>query len=247
MPNCQNCGKPVDEGAPYCLSCGAAQAPVVGAAAWPSAPVGAAPPPGEVQPPAAAYAPAPAYQTSPPVYAPAPAYQTSPPAYQTPPGGQPAGAASAPASKHGGVPGWVIAIIVAGVVALVAGPFIIIFASMLFVGDVVENVAPVVNEQIGVFRESSVRDGAHSLEIGVQNWAADHGGRYPAARRVTEAELVAADGSGYLETWPSNPFLGGPMQQGTEAGEFTYRRGPGGDSYTIAAYGENGEVLITLP
>jgi hypothetical protein len=133
------------------------------------------------------------------------------------------------------------------VVVLIGVPVIILVASFFFVGDVVKDVVPVIDDQITLARESAVRDGVGAIEAGVQSWAADHGGRYPAAGRVALGSPGRATVSRYVDGWPSNPFLGGPMRQGTGSGEFTYMRGPGGTSFTITGYGESGQVLVTVP
>jgi hypothetical protein len=278
MPNCSNCGKPVAEGAPFCLSCGAPQgvvaagpaepaappvygapaqppaygeptstppqAPTYGAPAqpppqgpppaWPSPPVGSAPPPDQVPPPV--YTPA--------LYGTAPA-GAAPQAYAPPAG--PAAAGVAPAAAKRGLPGWAIALIIIGVVLLVAIPVVLVVAPFFFVGNIVEDVAPIINEQIEIARENSVRDGVTTIQAGVEAWAADHDGTYPSAARVSAQRLVAADGTAYVDVWPSNPFSGGSMTQGNGAGRFLYDRGPGGASYSITGYGEDGTILITVP
>lgn len=92
-----------------------------------------------------------------------------------------------------------------------------------------------------------MREGVHSIQVGVQSWAVDHGDRYPAAGRVVVGSPGRSAVSAYVDVWPSNPYLGGPMAQGTGPGEFTYVRGPGGTSFSITGYGENGTVLVTVP
>ncbi len=200
-------------------------------AGWPSAPVGSAPPPDEVEPP--------------PVDAP-PAYGTQTQAY-VPPAGASAGAAPPPAATGGGLPGWALALIIVGVVLLVAIPVVLVVAPFFLIGNMVQDVAPIINEQIDLSRESSVRDGVTSIQSGIEAWAADHKGRYPAPVRVSAAGLVTPDGLSYVDPWPSNPYAGGAMSQGSGAGQFLYVRGPKGASYSLTGYGSDGGALITVP
>ena len=269
MPNCNACGNPVADGAPFCLSCGAAQgapaepplpAAVVPAppspapqppaqgppASWPSAPVGSAPPPDQVQPPPAyapAYAPAPA--PPPAAYAPPP--QAYAPAVGQPAAGQPAGAAPPPAVRHGGLPGWAIALIVIAVIVVVVVPVLLFIAPFYFVGHFFENFTPMIENQIAISNEKAVRQGVGDIQIGVEAWATDHDGKYPLVGQVDRTGLTQPDGLGYVTSWPGNPYAGGPMTAGSGAGQYLYVRGLKGKSYTLTGYGQDGTILITVP
>src|SRR5512139_1515495 len=48
-------------------------------------------------------------------------------------------------------------------------------------------------------KESAVKEGVHSIQVGVQSYAVDHGDTYPAT--------VAAGGmASYVDIWPKNPW-----------------------------------------
>ena len=218
MPDCPNCGKRVLDGAPYCLSCGAAQQPPKRAQqqSSPEPPPPAAPPAAGAQP--------------------------------TPYAGQPAGAAAAtPARKGQGPPGWAIALIVVAVVLVTGLPVAILAFSFVMVGNVVQEVAPVIEDQIRMVDERALRDGVTSIQTGVEAWAADHDGKYPASGRVDRIHLVSPSGLSYVDPWPQNPYAGGAMTQGTGEGQFQYVRGPAGSSYSLIGYGTGGNLLIALP
>jgi hypothetical protein len=145
------------------------------------------------------------------------------------------------------VPGWVIALIVVAVVIFVVGPVVAVVAGFAFVAGVVGDVVPLVQDEVRQADERAVRDGVTSIKAGVEAWAAEHDGGYPAAGRVRQAGLTSAAGSPLVDPWPRNPYAGGAMTQGGGEGQFIYVRGPEGRSYTITGHGPGGVPLITLP
>ena len=153
----------------------------------------------------------------------------------------------APARQGGGMPGWAIVLIVAAVLLFVVAPVVAVVLGFSLVANVVENVAPLVEEQIDLANERAVRDGVTSIQTGLEAWAMDHRGRYPPADAVSQTGLVSADGAGNVYPWPSNPYAGGAMSQGRGDGQFLYVRGPDRRSYSLTGYGAGGVLLITLP
>jgi hypothetical protein len=97
-------------------------------------------------------------------------------------------------------------------------------------------------DQSSKANESAVREGIHSIQVGVQSWAVDHGAAYPDPSRVSESGLRS-----YVDIWPTNPYTGLPMSQGTAPGDFTYMLTPDGGSFELTAMGEAGQPIITVP
>jgi hypothetical protein len=90
-------------------------------------------------------------------------------------------------------------------------------------------------------QESAVKEGVHSIQIGVQSWAVDHKDAYPYPSDVDQAGL--AD---YLDVWPTNPYTDLPMDHGTGPGQYIYEK-PSGSAFRLTAYGEGGAAIITVP
>lgn len=135
------------------------------------------------------------------------------------------GAVAAPAQKKGGIPAWAIVLIVLGVVvALIAAIYL-----------------PAKAGQDAKARESSVKEGIHSIQIGVQSYAVDNTDAYPEPSTVNETGMVT-----YVDYWPTNPYTGGPMAQGTGPGDYSYELSADGTSFTLTGYGKDGPV-ITVP
>ena len=90
--------------------------------------------------------------------------------------------------------------------------------------------------------ESAVKEGIHSIQVGVQSWAIDHGDAYPRPSRVSESGLRS-----YVDVWPTNPYTGLPMAQGTAPGDFAYTLAPDRSSFELTGMGEAGQPIITVP
>ena len=86
-------------------------------------------------------------------------------------------------------------------------------------------------------------EGVHMVEVAVQSWAVDHHGHFPPPEVVNAEGVWVAEGVD--GDWPTNPWSGEPMAQGTGAGDFTYTLGPDARSATIVLHGVDGEVLRT--
>lgn len=144
-------------------------------------------------------------------------------------GGQPA-AAGGPAGSKKPFPAWAIILIVAAVLLPIGG----IFAAILIP-------AVVFSDQHAKAQESAVKEGVHSLNILIQSWAVDHQDVYPSPFEMNQMTM-----SGHLDSWPTNPYTGAPMIQGTGPGDFSYEVSPSGRSFRLVGYGEGGEAVIDI-
>jgi len=99
--------------------------------------------------------------------------------------------------------------------------------------------AVLVSSQNAKAEESAVKEGIHSLNVIIQSWAVDHGDVYPSASEMDQMTM-----SGYADYWPTNPYTGGPMTQGTGPGDYFYEVAPDGTSFLLIGYGEDGKIVI---
>lgn len=139
-------------------------------------------------------------------------------------------AAAQPAGAKKPFPVWAIVLIVAVVVLLVGG----LFAAIMIP-------AVMFNEQHDKARESAVKEGIHSLQVGIQSWAVDHQDTYPAVTDVNPMTM-----SRYIDWWPTNPYTGAPMTQGTQPGDYSYDVAPDGSSFQLTGYGKDGTIVIQV-
>jgi hypothetical protein len=87
-------------------------------------------------------------------------------------------------------------------------------------------------------RDAAVKEGIHSIQIGIQSYAVDHADTYP-------PDAAQATLARYVDTWPSNPYTNLPMMPGTTPGNFYYSTN--GSSFQLVGYGADGQALITVP
>ena len=127
-------------------------------------------------------------------------------------------------------PVWAIVLIVAAVLLPVGGMFAAIMIPMVMF-----------NDQHDKASESAVKEGIHTLQIGIQSWAVDHQDAYPSAEEMDPMVM-----SRYIDWWPTNPYTGAPMAQGTGPGDFSYEAAPDGSSFRLVGYGEDGNVVIDI-
>ena len=129
------------------------------------------------------------------------------------------------AQSSRGFPAWAIALIVIAALVVLA----VVIAIPMKAGQ---------DEKA---REAAVKEGIYSLQIGVQSWAVDNNDTYPSPSLVNESDLAT-----WVTYWPSNPYTGLPMAQGTGPGDFAYTVNPDG-SFSLLGYGKGGNAVITVP
>jgi len=103
-------------------------------------------------------------------------------------------------------------------------------------------VVPVFDKNDRFFKDASVKEGIHNIEVGVRSYAVDNQDAYPVPSMVSQSGMAF-----YLDYWPRNPYTALPMTQGTGPGDFTYTLAADGGSFELVGYGEGGKGVITAP
>ena len=96
----------------------------------------------------------------------------------------------------------------------------------------------------GTAKQTQVKEGIHSLQVGLQSWAVDHGDRYP--RFISNAHFRAALGP-YLDSWPLNPNTNRPMRLSRGGGNFGYRLSGDRTRFRLIGWGRDGARIIVVP
>jgi type II secretion system protein G len=62
-------------------------------------------------------------------------------------------------------------------------------------------------------KDAAVKEGVHTIQVGIMTYTTDHHGTYPASDYVTYTADRSLDnlGNRYLDRWPVNPWTGEPM------------------------------------
>ena len=91
-------------------------------------------------------------------------------------------------------------------------------------------------------KESAVKEGIHSIQVGIQSYAVDHSDSYPAVATVTQASMLS-----YVDIWPKDPWVSANYMANTgNQGNFTYSL-PDSTSFKLIGFGKNDNGIITVP
>jgi len=94
---------------------------------------------------------------------------------------------------------------------------------IIIIGILAAIAIPMFLNQRGKAKDTAVKAGVHSIEIGIANYAIDHSDAYPAT--VASTTLIDGANKAYVDNWPKNPFAtvsGTLMAEGTGPGTFHY-------------------------
>ena len=69
-------------------------------------------------------------------------------------------------------------------------------------------------------KDAAVKEGVHSIQVGIQSYAVDNNDVYPAAADVVKGGAVGLQ----VDGWPNDPFVAGsvPMANTGVKGNYTY-------------------------
>jgi len=86
-------------------------------------------------------------------------------------------------------------------------------------------------------KDAGVKEGVHSIQVGVQSVAVDDNDVYP----LTAAVVAAVQPQ--IDQWPDNPFTGDPMANDGALGNFEYVSADGSD-YTLLGVTSTGDFVV---
>jgi prepilin-type N-terminal cleavage/methylation domain-containing protein len=87
-------------------------------------------------------------------------------------------------------------------------------------------------------KDAAVKEAVHSLQVGVQTYAVDHGDAYPASGDLA----VLKDG--YVDAWPHDPYRGGTMAYASSPTAGSYAYTSTGTSYEVIGWLSNGSFEV---
>jgi type IV pilus assembly protein PilA len=90
-------------------------------------------------------------------------------------------------------------------------------------------------------KDSAVKEGVHSIQIGVQSYAVDNNDIYPVATLVNKAGMA-----GSVDGWPNDPFVAGqvPMVNDGTKGNYTYVQVSSGGDYTLKGVMNSADFVV---
>jgi type II secretion system protein G len=75
---------------------------------------------------------------------------------------------------------------------------------IVIIGILAAIAIPLYLSQVSKSKDASVKEGVHSIEVGIQSYAVDQNGNYPADGQLQS--VIATGTTSYLDTWPNNPY-----------------------------------------
>ena len=115
---------------------------------------------------------------------------------------------------------------------------------VIIIGILAAIAIPMFLSQRNKAKDAAVKEGIHSIQIGVQSYAIDNNDTYPADVPNSTA-LVDSTGKPYVDNWPKNPFTNVPMQESTSEGDYTYST-PASNTFRLVGHTSNG-IDFTVP
>ncbi len=103
---------------------------------------------------------------------------------------------------------------------------------IIIIGILAAIAIPMFLSQRDKAKDAAVKEGIHSIQVGVQSYAVDNNDAFPDAGIVTKAVLVDAAKNPYVDNWPNNDFDNAPMAQSVNKGDFTYTTTPATAPFT---------------
>jgi len=115
---------------------------------------------------------------------------------------------------------------------------------IIIIGILAAIAIPMFLNQRNKAKDAAVKEGIHSIQVGVQSYAVDNNDTYPASV-ATNAALVDSSGKSYVDNWPKNPFTNALMKDSTSQGDYTYSI-PASNTFRLVGHTSNG-VDFTVP
>jgi len=108
---------------------------------------------------------------------------------------------------------------------------------IIIIGILAAIAIPMFLNQRDKAKDSAVKEGIHSIQIGVQSWAVDQNDVYP----DSVADSTTAPGNGtdpqplgdYVDNWPNNPWTNEEMFDDAAQGEYLYVSADPYDTFSL--------------
>jgi prepilin-type N-terminal cleavage/methylation domain-containing protein len=115
---------------------------------------------------------------------------------------------------------------------------------IIIIGILAAIAIPMFLNQRDKAKDGAVKEGIHSIQVGVQSWAVDNGDLYPAPALVDKGAAVGLQ----VDNWPNNPFESpvNPMILAGTVGDYTYLQtgAPVGTTFSLAGHMRNGDFTV---
>jgi type IV pilus assembly protein PilA len=114
---------------------------------------------------------------------------------------------------------------------------------IIIIGILAAIAIPMFLNQRDKAKNSAVKEGIHSIQIGLQSWAVDNGDSFPDATLVNSTKGSGGVGD-QVDNWPKNPWTNVLMASGGTHGDYTYTQGGGSTTFTLVGHLSSGVFQV---
>ncbi len=93
---------------------------------------------------------------------------------------------------------------------------------IIIIGILAAIAIPMFLSQRNKAKDAAVKEGIHSIQVGIQSYAVDNNDAYPGATTVSQGNLKDSGGNPYVDNWPKNPWTTVYMASSSNKGDYTY-------------------------
>ena len=105
---------------------------------------------------------------------------------------------------------------------------------IIIIGILAAIAIPMFLNQRDKAKNSAVKEGIHSIQVGIQSFAVDNNDTYPAVAAVDKGGAVGAQ----VDNWPKNPWTNVYMADSTAKGDYTYST-PSSSTFQLVGHMSN--------
>jgi type IV pilus assembly protein PilA len=112
---------------------------------------------------------------------------------------------------------------------------------IIIIGILAAIAIPMFLNQRDKAKNSAVKEGVHSIQIGIQSWAVDNGDVFPPQAQVEQNQSVGTQ----VDNWPKNPWSTAYMTEAaSNHGDYHYVLGTASTTFTLSGHMSNGQFTV---
>ena len=126
---------------------------------------------------------------------------------------------------------------------------------IIIIGIIAAIAIPMFLNQRDKAKEANVKEGVHSIQVGIESWAVDNNDSFPAVGLVNDTIVGGTNPAlyhvgDYVDNWPNNmlvnPVIAMKNSVAAAKGDYSYTN-PTTDTFKLIGWGKNLNNIIQVP